>query len=113
MHRPLSRRLDCCDRMIRNESRDPNGCNVYYVTMQITFLVRTFLSMERNLHCDVVHITTVWTSSLNLDCNSIFAIKAYGVVYVIAECILKTFVSELIDYFRQTGLAFHMPILQF
>ena len=26
--RPLSRRLDRCDRMIQNESRDPNGGNV-------------------------------------------------------------------------------------
>ena len=35
-HRPLSRRLDRCDRVIQNESRDPFGGNVYYVTMQIT-----------------------------------------------------------------------------
>ena len=27
-HRPLSRCLDRCDRMIQNESRDPNGGNV-------------------------------------------------------------------------------------
>ena len=47
--------------MLQNESRDPNGGNVYYVTM----------------HCDVVHITTVWVSSLSLDCNAVFAIKAY------------------------------------
>ena len=26
--RPLSRHLDRCDRMIQNESRDPNGGNV-------------------------------------------------------------------------------------
>ena len=47
----LSRRLDRCDRMIQNESRDSNAGNVLlfsaatyrprpYVTMQITFLVR-------------------------------------------------------------------------
>ena len=76
-NRPLSRRLDRCDRMIQNESRDPNGGNVYYVTMQITFLTRKFRNVERNLHCDVVHITTVWVSSLTLDCNGVFAIKAY------------------------------------
>ena len=29
-NRPLSRSLDRCDRMITNESRDPNGGNVYY-----------------------------------------------------------------------------------
>ena len=76
-HRPLSRRLDRCDRVIQNESRDPFGGNVYYVTMQITFLTRKFRNGERNLHCDVVHITTKWVPSLTLDCNGVFAIKAY------------------------------------
>ena len=78
-HRPLSRRLDRCDRVIQNESRDPFGGNVYYVTMQITFLTRNFRNGERNLHCYVVHITTKWVSSLTLDCNGVFAIKAYRV----------------------------------
>ena len=77
-YRPLSRRLDRCDRVIQNESRDPFGGNVYYVTMQITFITRKFRNGERNLHCDVVHITTKWVSSLTLDCNGVFAIKAYG-----------------------------------
>ena len=76
-YRPLSRRLDRCDRVIQNESRDPFGGNVYYVTMQITFLTRKFRNGERNLHCDVVHITTKWVSSLSIDCNGVFAIKAY------------------------------------
>ena len=76
-HRPLSRRLDRCDRVIQNESRDPFGGNVYYVTMQITFLTRKIRNGERYLHCDVVHITTKWVSSLTLDCNGVFAIKAY------------------------------------
>ena len=53
---------------------------MYYVTMQITFLTRKFRNGERNLHCDVVHITTKWVSSLTLDCNGVFAIKAYGLV---------------------------------
>ena len=74
---PLSRRLDRCDRMIQNESRDPNGGYVYYVTMQIMFSTCNFRIVERNLHCDVVHITTIWVSSLTLDCNGVFAIKAY------------------------------------
>ena len=77
-YRPLSRRLDRCDRVIQNESRDPFGGNVCYVTMQITFLTRKFRNGERNLHCDVVHITTKRVSSLTLDCNGVFAIKAYG-----------------------------------
>ena len=47
---------------IESEARDPNGGNVYYVTMQITFHILEFARKERNLHCDVVHITTVWVS---------------------------------------------------
>ena len=74
--RPLSRRLDRCNRVIQNESRYPFGGNVYYVTMQITSLTRKFRNGERNLLCDVVHITTKWVSSLTLDCNGVFAIKA-------------------------------------
>ena len=80
-YRPLSRRMDRCDRVIQNESKDPFGGNVYYVTMQITFLTRKFRNGERNLHCDVVHITTKWVSSLTLDCNGVFAIKAYAVYH--------------------------------
>ena len=79
LYRPLSRRLDRCDRVIQNESRYPFGGNVYYVTMQITFFTRKFRNGERNLHCDVVHVTTKWVSSLTLDCNGVFAIKAYGI----------------------------------
>ena len=78
---PLSRRLDRCDRVIQNESRDPFGGNVHYVTMQITFLTSKFRNGERNLHCDVVHMTTKWVSSLILDCNGVFAIKAYRAQY--------------------------------
>ena len=68
--------------MIQNESRDPFGGkpNVDYVTMQITFLTRKFRNVERNLHCEVVHVTTKWVSSLTLDCTGVFAIKAYDVI---------------------------------
>ena len=62
-------------RVIQNESRDPFGGNVYYVTMQITFPTRKFRNGERNFHCDVVHNTT---KSLTPDCNGVFAIKAYA-----------------------------------
>ena len=47
-YRPLSRRLDRCNRVFQNESSDPFGGNVYYVTMQITFLTRKFRNGERN-----------------------------------------------------------------
>ena len=84
-YRPLSRRLDRCDRVIQNESRDPFGGNVYYVTMQITSLTRNFRNGERNFHCYVVHITTKWVSSLTLDCNGVFAIKAYSVASSLSD----------------------------
>ena len=45
---------------IESEARDPNGGNVYYVTMQIMFHILELARKERNLHCDVVHITIVW-----------------------------------------------------
>ena len=57
----------------------------YYVTKQIAFLTHKFRNVERNLHCDVVHITTVWVSSLTLDCNGVVAIKAYDVVHLEIE----------------------------
>ena len=71
LHRPLSRRLD---RVIQNAARYPFGGNVYYVTMQITF---KFRNGQRNLHCGVVHITTRLVFCLTLDCNGVFALKAY------------------------------------
>ena len=37
-YRPLSRRLNRCDRVIQNESRDPFGGNVYYVTCKVRSL---------------------------------------------------------------------------
>ena len=76
-NRPLSRSLDRCDRVIQDESCDSNGGNVYYVTMRITFVTRKFGNVERNSHCDVLHITPVRIARLVLDCNGVFAIKAY------------------------------------
>ena len=48
-------------------ARDPNGGNVYYVTIHITFHIPEFARKERNLHCDVVYITTAWVSRLAMD----------------------------------------------
>ena len=39
-----------------SEARDPNGGNVYYITMQITFHIPEFARKERNVHCDLVPI---------------------------------------------------------
>ena len=59
---------------IESEARDPFGGNVYYVTMQITFPIPEFARRERNLHCDVVHVTTKWVPRLVLD-HAIAAIQ--------------------------------------
>ena len=48
--------------------------------MKITFVTRKFRNGQRNLHCDVVHITTKWVFCLTLDCNGVFAIKAYDMI---------------------------------
>ena len=45
--------------------------------MRITFVTRTFGNVERNSHCDVLHITPIRVARLFLDCNGVFAIKAY------------------------------------
>ena len=46
--------------------------------MRITFVTRKFGNVERNSHCDVLHISPVRVARLVLDCNGVFAKKAYG-----------------------------------
>ena len=48
--------------------------------MRITFATRKFGNVERNSHCDVKHIAPVRVANLVLDCNGVFAIKAYVVI---------------------------------
>ena len=43
--------------------------------MRITFVTRKFGNVERNSHCDVLHITPIIVARLFLDCNGDFAIK--------------------------------------
>ena len=45
--------------------------------MRITFVTRKFGNVERNSHCDILHITPIRVARLFLDCNGDFAIKAY------------------------------------
>ena len=59
---------------IESDAKDPFGGNVYYVTMQMTFHIPEFTRNEHNLHCDVVHITTIWVARLVLD-DTIAAIQ--------------------------------------
>ena len=88
LHRPLSRRLDRCDRVIQDEVGDPNGgnmcscsgatCTSRDVTMQITFLTRkSALIYGRDLRQRV--------ASLTLNCNGVFAIRAYTVASSLSD----------------------------
>ena len=52
---------------IESEARYPFGGNVYYVTVHITLPIPEFTCSERNLHCDVLHITTHRVVRLFLD----------------------------------------------
>ena len=60
--------------MIQNESRDPNGGSVYYVTKKITFPIPEFARKERDLHCDVVHLPPFGSLDSSLD-HAIAAIQ--------------------------------------
>ena len=55
------------DIAIESEAKDPFGGNVNHVTMQITLHIPEFARKERNLHCDMVHITTKWVFRLTQD----------------------------------------------
>ena len=50
--------------------------------MRITFVTRKFGNVERNSHCDVLHITPIRIARLFLDCNGDFAIKAYCCMHI-------------------------------
>ena len=75
-NRPLSRRLDRCDRVIHNESGDPNGGNM------CSFSVATCTSRVRH-NADYVPYAKIRfdlrqrVASLTLNCNGDFAIRAY------------------------------------
>ena len=57
-------------------------CNT---SMKITFVTRKFRNGQRNVHCDVVRIPTKWVFGLTLDCNGVFAIKAYGWLFILHQ----------------------------
>ena len=65
--------------------------------MRITFVTRKFGNVERNSHCDVLHITPITDARLFLDCNGDFAIQAYVLCtnYVVFMCIFFTLLCLL------------------
>ena len=81
---------------IESEARDPFGGNVCYVTMQITFPLPEFARKERNLHCDVVHVTTMGRSRDRSDPD--VAIKAY------CHCVVTSNVDVVYDVTSVTML---------
>ena len=67
--------------------------------MKITFVTRKFWNGYRNIHCDVVHITTKRVVCLTLDYNGVFAIKAswtqpFGVDLCVHVCFCVTAVTS-------------------
>ena len=66
--------------------------------MLITFVTRKFGNVECNSLCDVLHITPIRVARLFLDCNGVFAIKAYGRdgIMVHTEACLKNTVTIII-----------------
>ena len=65
--------------------------------MRITFVTRKFGNVERNSHCDVLHITPVRVARLVLDCNGVFAIKAYVLVLAYMKSHFGLFFSKCTD----------------
>ena len=62
--------------------------------MRITFVTRKFGNVERNSHCDVLHITPIRVARLFLDCNGYLAIKAYILVYALIKMWLALMKQE-------------------
>ena len=52
---------------IESQAKDPFGGDVYCITMHITLLIPEFTRNERDLHCDVLRITTDRVVRLFLD----------------------------------------------
>ena len=77
--------------------------------MRITFVTRKFGNVERNSHCDVLHITPITVAILFLDCNGDFAIKAYVLCtnYVVFMCIF--YVIVFISYNTKSVCCFTTP----
>ena len=96
---------------IESEARYPNGGNVYYVTMQITFHVPEFARKERNFHCDVVHITTVWVPRLVLD-KGLLSYKdlvrnIFFMVPRIKSAKIKRCLEQFLKHHSKVGSIFH------
>ena len=105
--RPLLRHLDRCDRMIQNESRDPNSgnmclfsavtctsqCQLRSITRECPSVRYVICIVTSRRRCKQAHITAVWVSSLTLDCNGVFATKCRFYFLTGEKEILNTFIA--------------------
>ena len=90
--------------------------------MRITFVMRKFGNVERNSHCDVLHIAPIRVARLFLDCNGDFAIKAYCISWRVRNFLCIPFygyqdtLSIMYDVTPNRGQRFnesiHAPCLQ-
>ena len=81
-NRPLSRRLDRCDRVIQDEYGDCNGsrglmCNMSQCELRPFRVNSGMLNVIRIVTYSLLYITPVRVARLVLDCNGVFAIQAY------------------------------------
>ena len=83
--RPLSRRLNRCDRMIQNEFRDSNGGNMRTFSAVTCTSQCKLRSLRANASLSAL-IYTFRVSSLTLDCNGVFAIKSYAICVAHIVC---------------------------
>ena len=99
---PLSRRLDRCDRMIQTSpaTQTPVMCVCFQrrrVRHNANYVPYAQIPACRNVRCTVTYTSPLktntyyadWVASLTLDCNGVFAIKAYCDLYVAFETIAE------------------------
>ena len=110
---PLSRRLGRCDRVIQSEANDPFSGNVYYVTMQITLFTRKFRN-GLTLDCNGVFAIKAYrrglrqrVASITLACNGVFTIKTYGTIQNSSTTMTYQVKSAFSDlYFKESKHSF-------
>ena len=69
--------------------------------MRITFVTRKFGNVERNSHCDVLHIAPVRVANIVLDCNGVLAIKAYCLNFS-CNCFVHIFHDYEVDIYSSS-----------
>ena len=71
--------------------------------MRITFVTRKFGNVERNSHCNELHFTPVRVANLVLDCNGVFAIKAYRPIGLYRDVWIAAIASSRTKKKKESG----------